>query len=845
MDARLRVDGRFAGWETGAADTVHMAAAVRGGVLEVDALHARLATAELTANGSWRFLEPQVGAIGYTLNIASLRPFSPLLPPAAGEPVAGGIVASGTLSGSLDRLRLAGQLTGDNVRLGLWQAARLDAGYGIAAGGELLPAIVVDATGHGLGTPTAGAFATATLTVELATPSFVLDLEAVRTDGGLVEVAATGTVPEVGQRLITLERVALDLDRARWVLAHPARIRWTGDEWHVDGFLLEDRESAGRLALDGQVLPLADADIRFAIAALPLPDIQRLVALPPRVAGTLWAAGTVAGGEAPRVEIEFRLDDGAIEAVAVRELSGSIAHAGRITELRARVAADTLGYLDTHVRLPSVVHVGDSPGFELIDGEPIEGRLTARHFPLSALAAMVPAGIRNVTGAVNGDVLLSGTAETPAVAGNATLAGGAMTVMALNQHWTDMSADLGFDGRRLLIREMRARSDGWLAVGGQVVLERLDNPVSELTITLDGFRPVGVDGQRDAAIYGQLAVQGPPLGLAVTGSVHVDDGYLVIPEFGGRGPDAVQVTGAPAPAGGQPAEAAGDGGVFRNLAITNVTVTIGDGAWFIAGPARVQVSGELVVNKVGTALPITGTLSGTRGQYTLLAGPLVRRFDVVSAQIRFRGEPEPDPVIDITVRRIVFDQGDRKLDVLVRVSGTLADPRLSLAGGGAVGIAEDELLSLLIFGQPTFALGGQVLPGNGLLEQAFAGGFAELVAIELERGLGGLGFDIFQIRPGRGPLGGLGAPTLVMGRQLREDVFITVETGLAALFGGAPELPDQWGVRLERIFDPRSRATLAWEPVHAGHAFRGAVFALPLMQQRQQFLIELRRRWYY
>jgi hypothetical protein len=154
----------------------------------------------------------------------------------------------------------------------------------------------------------------------------------------------------------------------------------------------------------------------------------------------------------------------------------------------------------------------------------------------------------------------------------------------------------------------------------------------------------------------------------------------------------------------------------------------------MAEEARAQLSGELTVNKVGMDTPITGTLSGTRGQYTLIAGPLVRRFDVVSAQVRFLGDPTPNPAIDITARRAVFDPAGRQIDVDVRVTGTLETPRLSLAGGEAVGVAESELLSFLLFGRPTFALGGEVALGEDVLQQTLTGVLAEVLAIELERG---------------------------------------------------------------------------------------------------------------
>jgi translocation and assembly module TamB len=275
------------------------------------------------------------------------------------------------------------------------------------------------------------------------------------------------------------------------------------------------------------------------------------------------------------------------------------------------------------------------------------------------------------------------------------------------------------------------------------------------------------------------------------------------------------------------------------LRINNLRVRVGSNTWFLAEEARVELRGNLTVNKVGAATPIVGTLEGERGQYTLVAGPLVRRFDVIAAQVRFVGQPEPNPLIDFTARRVIIDASGREVNVDVRITGTLDRPSINLASGDLATMPQSELLSFLLFGQPSFALGGDVVPGDDLLEQTYLGGLFELAALELERELGGVGLDVFQIRlGGSGAFGGLGTPTLVAGRQLADDVFLTVETGISALFG------ETFALRLDWAFDRRSRARLALEPVHRGRTLRPGL-ALPLtpLQPRQQLLLEVRRRW--
>jgi hypothetical protein len=848
MNATVNLSGTFMGWEAAPGDTVGLAASIGGGALQVHSLVATLATADVRASGTWRFIEPQSGSIVYDVAVTSLRPWGPYLP-VIGDPVAtGSLFAVGTLSGSLERMRLTGGATGTRLQVGEWRAASLVTEYEAELGGGTLPVLVLDATATGIGTPTAGDFPSARAAVRLTPPTLVFDVAATRPGGRLVELAGTGLLPEDGVREVVVQRARFDLEQGQWLLVQPATISWVGDDVIVRHLELRDTQSEGRVLIDGQLRPPVGIAARIQLAAIPTGEIQRLLGQPARLEGQLWADAELRGAlDDPLVEITFRVEDGAIADVPVRQLQGSVLYRDREAVVEAVALVQPDGRLELSARLPAILQFEGTPMFAFIDGVPLTGSLRAEQFALAPLAVFFP-DVRDMTGVVNAQVNLAGTADAPVVDGTARLDGGAATILPLNQRYDQITGELAFDDRRLVVRDFRARSDGWVVAGGQILLQRVDEPVLDLEFTLDGFRPIGVENQRDAATFGRLTLRGPPDALELTGSLRVDDGYVVIPQMGGPTVDVFDIT-RPAPVIGQPTAPAADAGIMAGLRVRNLQVSAGDAAWFIVDEARAQMSGTLVVNRDGANMPIVGTLTGTRGQYTLIAGPIVRRFDIVAAQVRFLGSPQPNPAIDITARRIVFDPGGRELAVDVRITGTLESPRLALAGGEAVDIAEPELLSLLLFGQPTFALGGEFIVGDDLLQQTLGGALAEVIAIELERGLGGRGLDIFQIRLGQGPVGGLANPTVVMGHQLRQDVFLTVEAGITALMGGAGTGNDSrlatWAVRLDWAFDPRSRLRLAWEPAFAGRSLRRAALALPLTPPRQQLLAELRRRWTY
>jgi hypothetical protein len=783
--------------------------------------------------------------VTYALDVSSLRPFGPYIPVLGDTLASGSFTAVGTLSGTLERMRVAGGASGGNLQVGGWRADALTGDHDLTFGGGALPVAVVNATVEGVVTPTAGNFTEGALALRLTPPGLDFDVNATRTDGGLVELVGTGVLPEEGQREVRIERARVDLVDDRWVLMSPAVIRWTGGgPAYVEGLELQAESSEGRVAVDGLVLPLADMDARIEIAATPIGDIQRFLGREVLADGVLWADGSVRGGEQdPLIDMTFRLDDGAIREMPLSRLTGTVAYSAGETRLSAQMIVDSAGRLDIVAALPSTLRLGAAPSFELVDGVPLSGSITAENFALAPLLATLPQ-VRDVTGYASARVTLAGSADEPQVDGTFTLVGGGMRVPALNQTFAEATGDIAFDGRRMVFNDLRVRSDGWMTVGGEIVLERITEPVLDLTIAFDAFQPMGVDDHPDAAVYGEVALAGEPASLTLTGAIEVADGYIVIPELGRPAfrPELVDMT-RPAALDTLTFNPITETDIIGSLRIRDLDVDISTDTWFIAYQAQAQLAGNLVVNKTGENMPITGTLSGNRGQYTLIAGPVVRRFDIISAQVRFRGESTPNPAIDITARRMVLDQVGRPLDVDVRITGTADAPTLALAGGAQGQIPESELLSFLMFGAASSTVGDD-LPGDQLLGQTYFGGFLELVSLELEQALGGLGLDILQVSFGQGNTFGVEAPTIVAGKQILPDVFLTLQTALNGLFGEDSDVTT-WAMRLDWTFDRRSRLRLALEPVYRGRGLRSSAFALPLQDPQQQLLIELRRRWTY
>ncbi len=841
--ARLSLGGRFTGWETGPDDVVRARAVVENGAVRVDTLGMRLATLTFAGAGRWQFVSPQAGALTYELAFSSLEPWGPYLP-MADSSASGSLRARGTVNGPLDAIRLAGTASGERVRLGSgWSARTLEAEYDATIGPEV-PRIELLATARELGTPTAGTFFLVTADMDLVPPTFALDLSGLRSENEAeaIELLASGRVPFQGEREIVVQRAHLDVQDGLWRLARPTTIAWGGDDgvW-VRDLEFRNEEGEGRIALSGRLLPLERTDLAVNIERLPAAEVQRLLGRDPVITGDLWASGTLRDiGGTPNVDLTFRVDSGAVLDVALARFTGDVDYRDGALVTTAEAVFDTVGVLDIELAIPLRVAVDDSVDVGIGESGSLRGRITADRVSLTPFGALFR-GVQDLTGFVSGTLTLDGTLADPQLAGRAEIVQGAATFAMLNKRYEQIAGVLTFDGSQILIDSLSARADGTMQLAGTITLEQLDEPVLDLTANLQDFEVMGVENETDAEVRGTLAIAGPLDGLVLTGSVLVTDGAVLVPQLARSTLDEELFLAPGETFEGPLAEASNP--LVDNLRINNLRVDVDRDTWVVLeGQARAQLGGVLLVNKRGEEWRVLGELEGERGTYTLAAGPVLRQFEITYARLRFQDEPELNPALEITASRTIIDQSGRPVEIDVNIGGTMREPRLALASGAA-NVPESELLSFLFFGQPSFALGG-----GGIASEALLGGFAELASIGIGETFAeaGLPFDLFQLR--LAGVGTSGAPTasLVIGREIVDDVFLTVESYLTALFGGegAGSGFDAWALRLEWAFARRSSLSTGVEPVNSALLLRGAGFD-PAIVPRQQLFVEIRRRWLY
>ena len=829
---------------------------ISGGVMVIDTLDIALEETQLTAVGSWGLTTPAPEPLRFAFNSPDLTFLRRMLAPTDLVPpeVAGSIQATGQVAGSFRYPEITTDLTARSLRYLDWTASNIEAsveasrsevggwsGEGrlegdvvVLAGIETLQTVRVEANGN--------------------EGSLAFGLFAARNEGSDLTFSGLLELEGIFPRGIGLQAMALRLDGVGWQLLNPSRIQYTASQ----GLLVENLalqrtgQESGVININGAIPPSGIANFTLNAVNFDLADLNRLTPNVPVLEGMLSMEALLTGPvEDPELTIEAQLDSLQYEGVVTERINLDALYADR--QLRATgegiIAGQRLFGLDATIpmtlRLQQMI-----PSLELVRTEPINVSLVADSLPLDLIAAAIP-GFAEGAGAAQAQINVSGSVDEPQLAGWMRMEGGAMLVEALGARYTDIRMDLVLARNEVVVNDFSATSDGTIEVSGSVAFPAGSPARVALSASFNDFRAADNPELGTVTISGQLAALGPLAGPVLTGQIEISESTFQVPELGAAQPglelgytDIAELT--------TPVEGATVlvPPLFGDLRIDGVQVIIGESVWLESSELRVQIGGDVVVYRTGDELRVFGALQALRGTYALEISAIVREFDVISGRVQFFGTSDLNPSVDILagyrVRGSTVGRGG-DLTILVQVTGTLLSPRLQLGADTPVPISEADLISYLLFGQPSFELGGVTRSfAEQILVQEVVGG---LIASELERPILRAGLcDWVRVLPGAttsitsifgaggGPLAGA---VIECGWEIANDLFLTGQTGIGGLFGG--EFTD-YRVGVEWQIDDQWMWEASYGTVQRDPAFRNLI---PGGRSDLQFSTELRRQWEY
>jgi len=199
----------------------------------------------------------------------------------------------------------------------------------------------------------------------------------------------------------------------------------------------------------------------------------------------------------------------------------------------------------------------------------------------------------------------------------------------------------------------------------------------------------------------------------------------------------------------------------ENLVLRGKDLRPGGPTGAALGDMNITIGGEMAIRKApGDQIRLVGTVETVRGTYEFQG----RRFDLErGGRIRFVGESEINPLLDISATRLIPNTG---VVAKVRITGTLQQPELSLTSTPA--LEESDILALIVFNRPVNELGS----GERSSLAATAGGIATgFIAAPLGESIGrALDLDLFEITTTT-ESGELGAG-ITLGQQIGDKAFL-------------------------------------------------------------------------
>lgn len=812
---------------------------VVNGIATVDTLHVQLQNSVLVAAGSWGLRSPASEPLRFSFSSPNLQELSRVLTPGELVPpqLAGSIRAQGQVGGSVEYPDIDGSLTGRGLRYADWRASTFELTADVLRdpvsgwGGQLAMA------GDELFLPRVEAVETIRLEASGNQSSLAVGVFARRDANSDVSFSGILDLAGVRPQGIALQTFALRAEGVAWDLLAPARVRYVGDEGLlVEDFVLQSGGTGGgTISINGTLPSTGNADLRVNAENVNLADLNRISPALPAANGVLSLNLVLDGPVAdPLLSVDATLSQFEYEGVLTEsvDLNASYADGSLTGAVRAVAAGRTL--FDATAEVPTRLSMEDGliPAFQFDEGAPFRATFRADSLPLDIAAAIVP-GLNSGAGLAQAQLNVTGTIDAPALEGWLRVDDGAVTVESAATRYTGIQADVEFANNEATINNLTIVSGGILTATGGVAFPTMSEPVLDVTLTMSGFRLISNPELADLMTSGQLAITGPVAEPVVRGQVEIDESTIRVPEMGQGQPelglaysDIAQQVGpipdtdivVPVPA-------------FGNVRVDGVNLTFDEAVWLESDEMRVQIGGSLIVYRLAEEFRVYGDLLALRGTYGLQISGIVREFDVLDGRVQFFGTGELDPSLDITagyrVRASTIGQGG-DITILVNLTGTLGGPQVALSSDTQVQLSEADLISYLMFGQPSFELGGV---GGNFAEQLFVqelvGG---ILASKLESEILQAGLcDWFRVRPGatsnfRGLIGG-GAFTnaaVECGWELASSLYLTGQANLGGLFGEEVpsgqvgvewEIDNQWSIEaaygalqrdaIARIFDPR------------------------------------------
>ena len=656
-----------------------------------------------------------------------------------------------------------------------------------------------------------------------------------------------------------------------FALTGPATLLLLADgRGQLDSLVLQHTDT-GRMVVRGQLGDSGAVRGSFVADRVPLGDLGRLLRRSGLARGSASADLTVRGTRmAPRMDGTVRLVDAVAGRVRFGELFARAHYDSLRLTLDGALRVQGEAALEVAASLPLDLALATRSTRRL--NEPLSGRIVSDRTDLALLESLFP-DVTRARGTLETNVQLTGSWDRPRLRGQVRLDSASLSLDNLGIRLDQARADIGLTGDSILIRRFGAISGApsdSVGLSGVIGITEIARPSFNLRLAANNF--LAVDKARTATLTltttTPITLTGSGEAPLLRGAVRVDRGRVYISQLAQRRAldvsdnlDLIDTTRF----GVNALLPSASGLVMRNLQLDNVRIGIGDDVWLRSPEANLKLGGQLRVTRArsrdasGAQLALSDSLTVQRGTYQLNLGIARPSFEVERGVVRFFGDPDLQPSLDITALYTVRETraNSNRQDVRIRVNlgGTLERPSLTLTSADNPPLPESDMLSYLVTGEPAYTVLGSTYAEQGAtLALRLAGSY-------LSSRLAGGRFDVVQVEPTalnpgdaanlrQNGLGILASTRVGVGGQVARNTFLTFSTGLCGLApqagasGDALSLFAQGlGVKVERRFEGGLSLQMGLEPGSSAQACGRLGISRTFQQTPPQIGIDFFRFW--
>ena len=534
-------------------------------------------------------------------------------------------------------------------------------------------------------------------------------IEVVRRPGEEYRARGSFAFDSVGGR-IELDEASVRVDEQHWVLAQAGPVSWGDATVSVDSVVVvREGEDPMQFVVDGDLTRQGQSDFRVQVDGL---QVDRILYVAQRedvqVGGHVSADLTVRGtSRAPEITGEFTVLGPRYSTMQLTRIDGSVGYSDRSLDVEVQGWDAVRTVVTGSATLPLDLGLGDVP--QRVLDEPMDVRIAADSLD-AAIALSYLTSLDGVLGTVSGDVRVRGTPRFPEPEGTVELRNAAWSVDAIGVRHQGIDGELRFRPDRTVDVSLAASRPGRATVTGTLTLEPVRDPELNLEFEFDRFLAVS-RADMEGYVSGGFTLTETYTRPLAEGALTVDEGTIYVDDLQraasvvdlsdpflfdvGLAVDTTALVSQPLFAGLR-------NPFFDNLRV-NVDLAVPRGTWLRSIDTNVEMTGDLLVRYDRSAgdFVLIGDLEAIRGSHRVLG----RNFQLEGGTIAFIGRPGLNPDLAIAASTRIRSPDEAPITIDAQVTGTLVQPVVTLSSEEA-GLAEEDLISYIVFGQPSAALGG-------------------------------------------------------------------------------------------------------------------------------------------